>query len=124
MWIDNRMVSTASQGSILWDGAYYMTSGHTVTPSTKLSDCNNGWILCFSDFDAPSTANDYDFNYVIIHKYHSFANNGNGVRIPIAASQNNVITKYLYIYDNQIKGNDENNLNGADDVVLRRVLAF
>jgi hypothetical protein len=125
LWIDNRMVSTASQGSLLWDGAYYMTSGHTVTPSRKLSECNNGWILAFSDFNAPNTPNDFDWNYVVIHKYHSYAHNGDGVRIEIpTGSPNFTAQKYLYIYDNKIVGHDDNNQNGADDTVLRHVLAF
>lgn len=50
---------------------YYMTAGHTVTPTKKLSECRNGWILVWSDYNSDATTTqDYDFTCSVIPKIH------------------------------------------------------
>lgn len=121
----------------LWTGKLYMagtdSTPQTVTPSKKLSECRNGWLLLWSDYDPDtSTANDADFVTTIIPKSNTTGGNWNGKSflcdIPryIGSNVNDVdterrIMKILYIYDNYIKGSPNNNKDDRNDVVLRAV---
>lgn len=121
----------------LWTGKLYMagtdSTPQTVTPSKKLSECRNGWLLLWSDYDPDtSTANDADFATTIIPKSNATGGNWNGKSflcdIPryIGSNVNDVdterrIIKILYIYDNYIKGSPNNNKDDRNDVVLRAV---
>lgn len=121
----------------LWTGKLYMagtdSTPQTVTPSKKLSECRNGWLLLWSDYDPDtSTANDADFATTIIPKSNATGGNWNGKSflcdIPryIGSNVNDVdterrIMKILYIYDNYIKGSPNNNKDDRNDVVLRAV---
>ena len=121
----------------LWIGKLYMagtdSTPQTVTPSKKLSECRNGWLLLWSDYDPDtSTANDADFATTIIPKSNATGGNWNGKSflcdIPryIGSNVNDVdterrIMKILYIYDNYIKGSPNNNKDDRNDVVLRAV---
>ena len=121
----------------LWTGKLYMagtdSTPQTVTPSKKLSECRNGWLLLWSDYDPDtSTANDADFATTIIPKSNATGGKWNGKSflcdIPryIGSNVNDVdterrIMKILYIYDNYIKGSPNNNKDDRNDVVLRAV---
>lgn len=112
---------------MLWQGAMYMTSAQTVTPTRKITDCPNGWVFAWSDFDAPSTANNFDWNYTFVHKSHVAANSGTGVHHVVAAGTGTgqLISKYLYVYTDKITGNDANGSGSyGTDVVLRRIIAW
>lgn len=124
----------------LWTGKLYMagtdSTPQTVTPSKKLSECRNGWLLLWSDYDPDtSTANDADFATTIIPKSNATGGNWNGKSflcdIPryIGSNVNDVdterrIMKTLYIYDNYIKGSPNNNKGDRNDVVLRAVFEW
>ena len=121
----------------LWTGKLYMagtdSTPQTVTPSKKLSECRNSWLLLWSDYDPDtSTANDADFATTIIPKSNATGGKWNGKSflcdIPryIGSNVNDVdterrIMKILYIYDNYIKGSPNNNKDDRNDVVLRAV---
>lgn len=108
---------------ILWTGVVYPLASHTVTPTVRLSDCPNGWILVWSDYDADtSTANNIDWNYSIIHKTFS---SGGGIRIMVPNYDGTWAGKYLYCNGTSITGHNINNAtNEAKDVVLRNVVGF
>lgn len=124
----------------LWKGKLYMagtdSTPQTVTPSKKLSECRNGWVLLWSDYDPDtSTANDADFATTIIPKSNATGGTWNGKSflcdIPryIGSNVNDVdterrIMKILYIYDNYIKGSPNNNKDDRNDVVLRAIYEF
>lgn len=50
----------------LWLGANTMGADQAITPSKKLSECANGWLLVFSDYD---TANNAGYNSEFVYKY-------------------------------------------------------
>ena len=51
-----------AQGEPLWTGCHFVTNTQTITPSKKLSECRNGWILVWSDYDPDTSAStDGDF---------------------------------------------------------------
>ena len=132
-----RCIYDATNSNILWTGAYYMSSPNntpqTVTPSKKLSECRTGWLLLWSDYDAnTSTANDTDFCTTYIPKYNPSGGTWSGKAfycdVPIYAggdetdlSTERRCIKLVYVYDNCIKGNYQNNQGGRNDAVLRAV---
>ena len=126
--------------SQLWTGKLYMNAPNntpqTATPTKKLSECRNGWILTWSDYDPDnSTANNADFATTIIPKMTPSGGTWNGESflcdIPryIGANTSDVSTekrilKTLYVYDNCIKGASHNSLSDRNDVVLRCISEF
>jgi hypothetical protein len=124
----------------LWTGKMYMSSPNstpqTVTPSKKLSECRNGWLLLWCDYDKDtSTANDSDFVTTMIPKKNPTGGNWGGKAfycdIPryIGSDVNDVdterrIIKSIYIHDNCIKGSFNNDKDERNDVVLRAVFEW
>jgi hypothetical protein len=124
----------------LWTGKLYMSSPNstpqTVTPSKKLSECRNGWLLLWSDYDKDtSTANDSDFVTTMIPKKNPTGGNWGGKAfycdIPryIGSDVNDVdterrIIKSIYIHDDCIKGSFNNDKDERNDVVLRAVMEY
>lgn len=124
----------------LWKGAMYMSSPdstpQTVTPSKKLSECRNGWLLLWSDYDKDTkTANDSDFVTTMIPKKNPTGGNWGGKAfycdIPryMGSNVNDVdterrIIKSIYIHDNCIKGSFNNDKDERNDVVLRAVFEW
>lgn len=115
------------------NGGYYMTETHTVTPSKKLSQCRNGWILLWSDYDVGGQANNTDFCTTVIPKIAYTGQFWNGGQfycdIPSysggSATDSEVrIIKLLQIYDNKIVGTANNSAAPRNDVVLRAVFEF
>ena len=118
----------------LWSSARYMTAGHTVTPSKKLSQCEHGWMLLWSDYD-PDTAtiNNTDFCTTMIPNRNWAGGTWNGASyycdIPrysagTATDSESRIIKLLTVYDDKLVGNDNNNAAPRNDVVLRAVYEF
>ena len=124
----------------LWKGAMYMSSPdstpQTVTPSKKLSECRNGWLLLWSDYDKDTKkANDSDFVTTMIPKKNPTGGNWGGKAfycdIPryMGSNVNDVdterrIIKSIYIHDNCIKGSFNNDKDERNDVVLRAVFEW
>lgn len=124
----------------LWKGAMYMSSPdstpQTVTPSKKLSECRNGWLLLWGDYDKDTkTANDSDFVTTMIPKHNPTGGNWGGKAfycdIPryMGSNVNDVdterrIIKSIYIHDNCIKGSFNNDKDERNDVVLRAVFEW
>lgn len=125
----------------LWAGSdgngvtgYYMTDGHTVTPSKKLSACRSGWLLIWSDYNADSNAaNDYDFSTCFIPRIRPDGETWSGqsflcdVAVGMTTTTPYTETrciKWLHVYDNKIVGHAANNQAPRNDVVLRAVYEF
>lgn len=115
----------------LWTGSYYMTAGHTATPSKKLSQCEHGWLLLWSDYDPDTnTVNNTDFATTMIPN-RSWAGatwNGSSFYCDVprysagtATDSESRVIKLVTIYDNKIVGTDANNAAPRNDVVLRAV---
>lgn len=121
---------------VLWSGKLYPNASHTITPSKKLSECRNGWMLLWCDYDPDTgTANDADFVTTMIPKYRYDGEVWNGKNflcdVPrfyganaADTSTEKRILKTLTIYDNKIVGNVTNSQGDRNDVVLRAVYEF
>lgn len=115
----------------LWTGGYYMTAGHTVTPSKPLSKCMHGWVLVWSDYDtANSTAINSDVCTTIIPKKNCAGANWSGqaflatVPINVTETSDGITIKKLYVHDTKIVGYASNNVSPRNDAVLRAVYEF
>ena len=102
--------STYTYDSIDW----YMLATQTVYLEEKLSEQQNGVILVWSYYD--NRAQNYNWNFTVIPK--TFIADNPSVAGMSTFMVNNtafgyVACKYLYIYDDKIKGNDGNNTTGT-----------
>ena len=118
----------------LWTGSYYMTAGHTATPSKKLSQCEHGWLLMWSDYDPDtSTVNNSDFCTTMIPNRNWAGNTWNGSSfycdVPrysagTATDSESRVIKVLTVYDNKLVGSENNNAAPRNDVILRAIYEF
>ncbi len=121
----------------LWKGASYMSSPNStpqvVTPSKKLSECQHGWLLLWSDYDPGKGANDADFVTTMIPKKNPAGGAWGGKSflcdIPRYVGDDNVATekrimKPIYVHDDCIKGSYQNDKSERNDVVLRAVYEY
>lgn len=120
----------ATPQKLLWSGAYYMRDGQTITLSDSILNQPNGIILVFSAFVA-GIAQNYDWNYYFVPKWHVLNRQGQGVDVPlIGGNFTHLGRKYLYINSNGITGHEKNNDSGSANgitydnsyFVLREVL--
>lgn len=102
------------RGKVLWTGGYYMTASHTITLSEKVSQQPSGIVLVFSRYSGGEAQN-YHWNEFFVSKEwvrrhpgtgHSFMMTNDGLFTLMAS-------KYLYIHDDKIGGNDVNSQSGT-----------
>lgn len=121
-----------SSPSQLWTGTLYPIASHTITPSKKLSECRNGWILVWSEYDSEtSSPNGSEQVTTVIPKKNSSGANwsGQSMIVPVATNLTSagVLTtagKRIYIYDDKITGNAVNSVAPANNAVLRAIYEF
>lgn len=100
-------------GTVLWSGAKYMTSGHTAELSETISSQPNGICLVFSEY-VDGEAKNYSFISRFVSKKLVASHSGCGHCFQMCnSSLNYFATKYLYISDAKIVGNDNNSLTGT-----------
>lgn len=110
-------ISSGRAGRVLWSGGYFMTDTQTATFTNgqKVSDQLSGIVLVWSAYDS-GKAQDYNFDYQFIPKWHVLNHNGSGVdyvMIINAALNITLCKKYVYVYDDKIVGNANNNKSGT-----------
>lgn len=126
-------VRAEEPNTVLWTGVLFMNANHTITPTKKLSDCQNGWLLLWSDYDEDGkAAQDADFVATVIPKkkpnggtwdgktFHCDVPRYYGSNTSDVDTERRVI-KTLYIYNNKIVGHVVNDKDERTDVVLRAV---
>ena len=121
---------------LLWSGPRLMTDAQTVTPSKKLSECRNGWMLEWSDYDSSGDTSGTSNNYNIVHTpiyKRNVAGNWAGqsmmFAIPNYISDDGktqaIAIKQLRVHDTKLVGYESNDQNANNlDVVLRAVYEF
>lgn len=100
---------------VLWKGAYYMTAGHDIKLSDKISNMEKGITLVFSSYDAANKKSvDANFHFFDIPKRFVQDHAGRGVDILLANPGFTAIGhKYLYINDDHITGHANNGETGT-----------
>ncbi len=100
-------------GTLLWSGGCYMTSGHTIDLSEKVSVQPNGICLVFSEYYDGGTKNQ-SFSSFFVSKKVVASHGGSGHCFQMCTSNLAYFaTKYLYISDAKIVGHDNNTLTGT-----------
>ena len=95
-------------GTILWSGGYYMQTGQTVTLSEPVSAQPSGIVLVFSRC-INDEAKNWSFNSFFVPKALVAARSGAGNSFLMADSTFDVVaSKYLFINDGYISGEDNN----------------
>ena len=90
----------------------FMNGSQSLTLREPVSAQPHGIILVWSAY-ANDTAQNYDFNYIFIPKTHIELFDTNGVSMRLTNdSGSKICSKYIYVSDNFISGND---VNGAND---------
>lgn len=124
-------------GAPLWqngsDGGYYMVASQTVTPSKALSECRNGWVLVWSDYDpSTSTTNNSDICTTVIPKRNPFGELWSGHAflcvVPTYMNESTgtdtIHIKKVYVHNDRLVGFAGNALEDRRDVVLRAVYEY
>lgn len=136
----NGQVIATDAPTELWSGASYLQSGVVIVPTRKLSECANGWILLWSDYDVGgnSAGNNYHWAQTVIHKgqiQSGFTSGDSYFMVPNyqGAKYDGYIIKAGVVTDSSITGDALNNAstggnaNGTEDrrdAVLRKIYAF
>lgn len=110
---------------ILWQGSpVFMQDGQSVTLSQKVSEQRRGIVLVWSNY-ASGSAVDSNFAYCFVPKEHvAFFASGTGVNMLMSNAANPpvMMSKYVYVSDQVISGNNINSTAPANSRVLRAVL--
>lgn len=123
----NEVNTNMSTNKVLWTGGYYMTQMHTIYftengTNTTISAQKNGIVLVWSAYQngQPSDSN---FNFTFIPKQYVTLKGGYGVTSIMTGTQGSPIaSKYVYVHDDHITGNDRNGTSTAVNYVLRYVI--
>lgn len=112
-WGDWQVVHNGGQ-KVLWSGGYYMTATHTITLSEKVSEQTSGIVLVFSRYSG-GTQQNYHWNHFFISKEWVRLHGGTGCSFILTTDGvfGIMASKYLYIHDDKIGGNDVNNQTGT-----------
>ncbi|WP_424474842.1 Gp37-like protein [Oceanobacillus kimchii] len=107
---------------LLWSGEIYLMSGQEAIPSKKITDCLNGWILCWGRY-ASGTAYHDNLNYTYVPKSRvTHIGGGGGLNILIGGANDNYpYRKYIYVDDDRLRGHSSNNSSPNNGRVLRYV---
>lgn len=102
-----------ANNNVLWGPNYYfMNANQTINLSQKVSEQKSGIVLVWQGY-SDGQVQPWDFNFTFIPKWQVITNSSRGNCCFLTGSNGNSIgTKYVYIYDDKIVGNDING-NGA-----------
>lgn len=101
--------SNYGENKVLWSGALYVKEDTTIALSDNVSAQPHGISLIFSAYDIANTSPvNSSWNSFFVPKYAVANDNGGGFSF-ILERGGKFYKKYLYINDNEIKGNDVNN---------------
>lgn len=137
-WVkDNRgllSISTANatyqkkhSQKILWDGALYMKEGQTINLSKKISEQDHGIVLSFSKYEPeqPVKPRDYAWsNFFIPIQFVKDHPGKSATFIMIQSVFMAIASKNLYIYDDHINGNEDNDKSGTRNGITYDNSAF
>ena len=100
---------------VLWSGAYYMTDTQTANLNGTVSSQASGIVLVFSRYDVSAGAPlNQHWSYHFVPKVMVQLHEGQGSIFDLSTSKDSYrASKYLYINDNKIVGNDSNTATGT-----------
>lgn len=113
----NVPVFFGASNKVLWKGQNYMNASQTAYLSSPVSEQSFGIVLIFSNYDTSSgtgVANNYDWHCFFVPKELVALHSGTGHTFNMMSQAfGDIASKYLYISDTEIGGNDVNTTNGT-----------
>lgn len=111
-------------GERLWGGVvWFLSASQTITPSKKLSDCFNGWVVEWQGYsNGAATGGDYTYSY--IPKIHARYNNGKVMSVLVVGHGGGIFRKILYVSDTTITGHANNAAAPANTAVVSNVYTY
>ena len=99
--------------NILWEGAWFMNGAQIADLSEKVSEQPHGIVLVFSEY-ADGEAKDWNYSCHFVPKEFVSLCSGKGSSFFLNNSKLGLVgTKYLYIWDDHITGNNANEETGT-----------
>lgn len=107
-------------GRLLAEGAYYMSASQTVTLAEPVSKQRSGIVLVFSRYSS-GVAQNYHFQTFFVPKYQISRHTGCGHTFMLTTDGTFGLfaSKYLYINDTTIVGNDVNTAVGTGECGIK-----
>ena len=106
---DNTHSALYGVNNVLWSGAWLGENGTTISLSKAVSAQAHGIALIFSGYSS-STARNYHFTTHLVPKFFVATHGGKGMDFLMASHAGFEVigSKYFYISDSVIEGNDQN----------------
>lgn len=102
---------------VLWSGTYGMLASHTANLSENVSAQLSGIVLCWSGYYSGGAQNT-DWVYTFVPKKHVSSHNTTGVCTFMSTPNfTHVCSKYVYVSDGSVSGNDYNWTTGTSNGV-------
>ena len=118
-----RLNNTGEKLADRMPGGAYMTADQTITPSKKLSECLNGWVIEWQGFRNGKPTNG-DYSYTMIPKIHGARHNGAVMSVILVGEGGGIFRKILYVRDNDFSGHSNNGSAPANTAVLTAVYSY
>lgn len=106
----------------LWSGGSFMTAGQFANSSKNISDCPNGWVLVWSEYNSGSVNNGWQYTY--IPKSHTAFAAGGGIWIHGIGYGAVELTKYIYVNNSNVEGHSRNSTAPQNTMVLRYIYSI
>lgn len=117
-------VPILQEQKILWSGVTHLVETDTIILDETVSSQQNGIVLVWSGY-SNGEAKNWNFTYCFIPKQHIELLNGEGVSMQMCGSAFDVLSsKYAYISNTQITGNEHNDRTGKANGITYDNTAF
>ena len=108
-----------SENTSLWSGFSTLSSTDIITPTKKITDCKNGWLLMFKYAGAYN-----NLNYEYIPKHHIVVGNSGGIKIKLASVSGTYVQKYIYVKSDTVTGHSSNVASGNEVMELFNIYEY
>lgn len=106
-------VTDTFQNKVLWAGALWPSSEHSLSLSEYVTDQPHGIVLVFSVYENGAAA-DWGFSTFFVPKEYVNKHSGKGMDFPMGTTTFGVMAnKYLYVGNSAIRGNNTNKQSGT-----------
>lgn len=106
----------------LWSGRDNLTGDSIIRPSKRLSECNNGWLLVFTNSKSLN-----NFNYYYVPKIHlklPLNIKTDGIKVLTGSAGGVITSKYIFVEDDTIRGHSVNENGDNVESGLHKVFEY
>ena len=111
--------------NVLASGVWWLTSGQVANVSKNISDCANGWILHFTEYQSgmnENTKSSQNHWFFVPKESVQLADVGHS--FPLATADNVHTVKYVWLQGNRITGHVANDNANSKRFALQHVLEY